>query len=178
MAVQLESISSNLSLIIQNRRDQRKCWNFSEFYRLSCSLVEGVATLHAAGLTHNDIRPSTVYYSQQKDCFLLGCFSNVTVSPRDKLTKQMKESNHYKDCNHRRLSKTSQASPLVLADLYKSDVYSLGMTLLSAFYLCEPLDRKKSAPFNRALSDSYPFLQIIRMMITRIHQRSTIFEVR
>ena len=32
---------------------------------------------------------------------------------------------------------------------FKADVYALGMTFLSAFYLCEPIDRKKCAPFSR-----------------------------
>ena len=65
-----------------------------------------------------------------------------------------------------------------MVDLYKSDVYSLGMSLLSAFYLCEPIDRKKAAPLNRALCQEYPFLNIIKSMIVKIDKRSDIFQIK
>jgi len=118
-----------------------------------------VCALHEAGMTHNDIRPSNIYYSQLKGCFMLGSFSNVTNSPKDKIIKNIKESNHYKDIySRKRISRFSYAGAIglnglaAMVDLYKSDVYSLGMSLLSAFYLCEPIDRKKSAPLSRDLS--------------------------
>lgn len=38
------------------------------------------------------------------------------------------------------------------ADLQKADIYSLGMTLLCAFYLCEPVDRKKATHRTREYS--------------------------
>jgi hypothetical protein len=60
-------------------------------------------------------------------------------------------------------------------DAAKGDVYSLGMTLLTAFYLCEPIDRKKCAHYNRALQDAYPYLAIIRQMVCRVDQRKSIF---
>jgi hypothetical protein len=59
-------------------------------------------------------------------------------------------------------------------DLSKSDVYSLGMTLLSAFYLCEPVDRKKCAPYNRTLNEKYTSLNVIKKMICKIDQRKSI----
>ena len=67
---------------------------------------------------------------------MLGSFSNITRQTVDKRTKQIKESNHYKDLFSTR--KITRLSSIQLAnlDLAKSDVYSLGMTLLSAFYLC------------------------------------------
>lgn len=34
-------------------------------------------------------------------------------------------------------------------DLQQADIYSLGMTLLCAFYLCEPIDKKAAKPYNR-----------------------------
>jgi serine/threonine protein kinase len=73
----LEPVASSLSIIIRNRRKEGLLWSFHEFCALFDDLVEGLCVLHGNGLTHNDIRPSNVYYSSQKDCFLLGSFSNV-----------------------------------------------------------------------------------------------------
>lgn len=50
----------------------------------------------------------------------------------------------------------------------KSDVYSLGMTLLAAFYLILLIERKKAAPYNRFYAQEYPFLEIISKMICKI----------
>lgn len=89
----------------------------------------------------------------------------------------MKETNHYRDMySTKRISRLS--SMHVGIDLSKSDIYSLGMTLLSAFYLCEPIDRKKCAPHNRALKEAYPHLAIIKEMTCKIDQRKSIFEIK
>jgi len=53
-------------------------------------------------------------------------------------------------------------------DAMKNDVYDLGMTLLSAFYLHEPISRQKCAPYNRSLLGEYPILKIIKMMVMSI----------
>lgn len=140
------------------------------------NLVEAVATLHDVGLAHNDIRPSHVYYSDVRKCFILGSYSNVNyacaAAPNDLSSKK---DIFYRDPKKRRTS--------VLIDSMedknkKSDVYSLGMTLLSSFYLMLLIDRKKSAPHNRQLVKDYPFLHIIGQMICKIEKRSSIFEIR
>lgn len=73
----LEPISCSLSSIIRQRRKQRQHWSLPEFIQLFTHLVEALSALHFAGLSHNDIRPSNVYYSAYKNCYLLGSFSNV-----------------------------------------------------------------------------------------------------
>lgn len=130
------------------------------------NLVEAVATLHDVGLAHNDIRPSHVYYSAERKCFILGSYSNVNyahaVAPAD---SSAKKENFYRDPKKRR---TSVCIDNLENANKKSDVYSLGMTLLSSFYLMLMIDRKKSAPYNRQLVKDYPFLDIIGQMICKI----------
>ena len=41
------------------------------------NMIDAVDALHSAGYVHNDIRPSHIYYSSIKKCFVLGSFSNV-----------------------------------------------------------------------------------------------------
>lgn len=45
---------------------------------LAINLTEAVVCLHASGFTHNDIRPSNIYYSHNKKRFILGSFSKMT----------------------------------------------------------------------------------------------------
>lgn len=162
-------------MVIRNRRKEGVMWSFGEFCRLFSNLVEGLSVMHGSELTHNDIRPSNVYYSKQKECFLLGSFSNVMRRAVDRQAKNVKESNHYKDLYSTHKIARMSSLKMDSVDLLKGDVYSLGMTLLTAFYLCEPIDRKKCAHYNRAMQDTYPYLAIIRQMVCRIDQRKSIF---
>lgn len=45
------------------------------------------------------------------------------------------------------------------------DVHSLGMTLMSAFYLCEIIDYEVAAQKNRELIDQYENLKLINAML-------------
>jgi serine/threonine protein kinase len=86
----LEPVDCTLSMVIRNRRKEELMWSFGEFCRLFADLVEGLSVMHGSGLTHNDIRPSNIYYSKQKECFLLGSFSNVMRRTVDKESKNVK----------------------------------------------------------------------------------------
>ena len=86
----LEPVECTLSMVIRSRRKEGLMWSFSEFCRLFCDLVEGLSVMHESGLTHNDIRPSNIYYSKQRECFLLGSFSNVMRRTVDKVAKNVK----------------------------------------------------------------------------------------
>lgn len=124
----MERIDATLSQIIAFKRSHKWNWTIHEFYRLTSDLVEAVYTLHEADITHNDIRPSTVYYSLNRKCYILGsyaCCSNedgaggvvMRQSSRKTISKMVAEVNRK-----------------------QFDIHMLGMTLLSAFYLSEIVD--------------------------------------
>jgi len=48
------------------------------------------------------------------------------------------------------------------------------MSLLAAFYLLLLADRKKTAPFNRLYEKDFPFLSIIKHMISKAEKRKSI----
>ena len=58
------------------------------------------------------------------------------------------------------------------------DVYSLGITLMSAFYLCEIIDYEVAANQNRLLIDQYEILQLINAMLAPADKRATIQQIR
>lgn len=72
----MEKVDVTLSQIITYKRKHFWDWTTGEFCCLAIELVQALNTLHKAGITHNDIRPSTIYYSIKKKCYMLGSFSS------------------------------------------------------------------------------------------------------
>lgn len=72
----MERIDANLSQIIKFRRNNKWDWREDEFDRFLSDLVNGLTDLHAAGISHNDIRPANIYFSIRKNCYLIGNYSN------------------------------------------------------------------------------------------------------
>ena len=48
------------------------------------------------------------------------------------------------------------------------------MTLMCAFYLCEPVDRKACSPYNRKYEDKYKVMKAIREMVMPLERRSSL----
>ena len=149
----MERVDATLSQIIYYKRAHHWNWTVPEFYRLTTDLVEAVYTLHQAELTHNDIRPSTVYYSLSRKCYILGSYG-CCMNEAGGVGVIMRQS------SRRSLSK-------IQAEVNRKqfDIHMLGMTLMSAFYLCEIIDYEVAAQENRKLIDQYEILQLINAML-------------
>jgi len=72
----MERVDATLSQIISYKRKNLWDWTIGEFQSLTSDLAEGLHVLHQANITHNDIRPSTVYYCLAKRCYVLGSYSS------------------------------------------------------------------------------------------------------
>lgn len=83
---------------------------------------------------------------------MLGSFSNCLKDDGSLNTNKIKSMSHF---NAPELSVEASCS------LQKGDVYSLGLTLLCGFYLCEPIDRKEYVPLNKHFKGKYDVLSII-----------------
>jgi serine/threonine protein kinase len=160
----LSPIATNLSEIIRYRRENKWGWSASEFNALSRDLANAVAALHSAKISHNDIRPCNVFYSLERNCYQLACFANA-VKLQVGAPGNVRASVCYAAPE---LATSNQAN------LEQADVYSLGMTLLSAFYLCEPIDSKVIAEYNNKFESSYPILTVIKDMVMSIDKRPNI----
>lgn len=142
----LEPVATNLSEIIQYRRENKWPWTVGEFNCLAWQLCNALYTLHQAGISHNDIRPCNVYFSLQKNSYQLATFSNALKSGTQEKIIGLRTSSYFG---------APELNTSAERDLSQADIYSLGMTLLCAFYLCEPIDRKGSAPYNRKYEEKY-----------------------
>lgn len=99
--------------------------------------------LHKAGISHNDIRPSNVFFSVARNSYLLGNFANC------------QKGNSSSGARPDQRFSAPEASHQQEVDLLKGDVYSLGLTLLSAFYLCQHVDRRLFVAQNKLLEGRY-----------------------
>lgn len=72
----MERVDATLSEIISFKREHLWDWTIGEFHQLTSDLVDAVHALHEIEITHNDIRPSVVYYSLKRKCYVLGSFDS------------------------------------------------------------------------------------------------------
>jgi serine/threonine protein kinase len=122
----LSPIATNLSEIIRYRRENKWEWSTNDFNVLASNLANALATLHNAKISHNDIRPCNVHYSLEDNCYKLASFANA-VKSQERGSTSVRVSTYYGAPELKNSQKV---------DLEQADVFSLGMTLLSAFYLC------------------------------------------
>ena len=124
----MERVDATLNQIISYKRKNVWDWTIGEFQSLTSDLVEGLHALHTANITHNDIRPSTVYYCLEKRCYVLGSYGSCMRDTENAAILRGRQSSR---------REPEQQSEI---DRKQYDVYLLGMTLLSAFYLSETVD--------------------------------------
>jgi serine/threonine protein kinase len=132
-------------------------------------LVEGLDDLHRAGISHNDIRPDNVFYSVERNCYLLGNFANCQKGAANAASSGARPEQRFS---------APEASHQHEFDLLKGDVYSLGLTLLSAFYLAPHVDRKLFVTQNKLLEGKYEALAVIEQMLAAVEQRPSIADIK
>jgi serine/threonine protein kinase len=160
----MEPVEASLSQIIAFRRANRWDWGEAEFQKLMQDLVEGLQALHQAGISHNDIRPANVYFSVGKNCYLLGSYATCSKGEGNSSSTRMRGESEF---NAPELSHQPQV------DLLQGDVYSLGLTLLCAFYLAQPLDRNALPQHNKNFA-SHDVIRLLESMIAPAAHRVSI----
>lgn len=99
----------------------------SELWTLSVDLISAFAYMQNHGFAHRCISPASLYLT--KDSWVVGNFSSSTVSPPGQCLRSIQGQSYYhspKIYNAILKGKTEVAH-----NVYKSDVYSLGLTLLA-----------------------------------------------
>jgi serine/threonine protein kinase len=164
-----EPLDASLAQVIRYRRRNRWDWSEAEFDRFLRDLVWGLDELHRAGISHNDIRPDSVFFSVASNCYLLANFANCQKGTANAASSGARPDQRFS---------APEASQQHEVDLLKGDVYSLGLTLLSAFYLCQHVDRRLFVAQNKLLEGKYSSLAIIEQMIAPVEQRPSIAEIK
>jgi hypothetical protein len=91
-----------------------------------------------------------VFYSTEKECYVLGEFSNALKTDPHGNFLNVRTRTHPSFM----ISEKELSSP-TLRDVFinhkRADIYALGITLLCAFYMTEPVERRLAAPINRMM---------------------------
>lgn len=165
--LEIAPVATNLSEIIRYRRENKWHWTTDEFNQLANDLVLALLTLHRSDVCHNDIRPCNVLFSLASNCYQLGNFGNA-------VRLGLKNTNMAKSQFR---SSVNYAAPELRsnldADLQQADTYSLGMTLLSAFFLCEPINRQ-SVPMLCQRFEGYPVMTVLMEMVMPVEKRANL----
>jgi len=135
----LEWLEKDLHKEVSFRKAHNNPWNEEELLLIARDLIDTLAELQENGLAHRDLKPQNIFYSREGSA-KVGDFGSAK-------TEDLLEYNSY-------LQQTVVGTPFYMspelklaltADLakaqynpYKSDVYSLGMTLLFCYQLEPP----------------------------------------
>ena len=135
----LEWLEKDLHKEVRFRKAHDNPWNEEELLLIARDLIDTLAELQENGLAHRDLKPQNIFYSREGSA-KVGDFGSAK-------TEDLLEYNSY-------LQQTVVGTPFYMspelklaltADLakaqynpYKSDVYSLGMTLLFCYQLEPP----------------------------------------
>lgn len=165
--LEMEPAVTSLDEIIKYRRENKAPWSVKEFEHLLHDCIQGLYTLHSNKIAHNDIRPCNIFYSLKRQTYMIGSFANAIKLRVPESNKSISHEMHSSVLKVRS-SKAFEAPEIGQSedfDPLKSDVYSLGMSMLSAFYLVKPISRKGTAPYNRKFESTYKVMKYIRQMV-------------
>lgn len=132
-----EEVSASLSEINAYRKANHWAWTEMQFELLVYHTLCGLDALHSSYISHNDIRPFNIFYSVSKHAYVLGGFSFANKhSSQDDLSAEINGIHYY----------LAPEVKKALADApgkrgynqFKNDIYALGITLLSSFFLVTP----------------------------------------
>lgn len=155
-----ELLETSLSKEIARRRPKR-LWTVLELAGVLDSLAGALAFAQAKGIAHRDIKPASIYVTGS-DSYKFGNFgSAIRLMNEGKLAKTLQGSFLYLSPEMRqmyvRFIETQQIS-METYDPFKSDVYSLAVTIVEMALLVPPQE------FNGVLSSQSVVEDILRRM--------------
>jgi len=158
-----EIATGTLADLIKKMRNLKQFLPFDDFYRYTRTLIEGMAFLQSKGITHRDIKPDNILIKQEENksyTIKIADFSESRLDIPNSTLQNM----------------TIKGTPSYLSpelfyswasrnelehNPYRSDVYSLGLTLLELATLEKVLDgnlrKNKESDKNPKTEDHGPF---------------------
>lgn len=168
-----EEVSASLSEINFYRKAERWAWTEMQFELLVYHVVNGLDAMHSALISHNDIRPSNIYYSVSKHAYVLGgfTFANKHISP-DELSAEVNSVHYYLSPEVRKILGDPPSKRGY--NQFKNDIYALGITLLSSFFLVTPSNPEILISSAKIKEKEYPtILRVILSMLLPENDRPT-----
>ena len=125
-----ERLDSDLLTQAKRKLHFEKSWSEAEVVLMQGKLIAALSFAQGKGMHHGDICPSSVFYNESPLTVKLANFTaQIRTEMNDKSVGHCGQINQYLSPEQKAILKSEQWVPY---DPYKSDVFSLGMTLLFA----------------------------------------------
>lgn len=171
----LETFPTDLQRDIEQRRSVRDFYQESFLWTLAKTLIRVLAKAQALNISHRDVKPANVLLGSNGEVKLadFGC-SKLVLQPGNMLTIRG-TATYYSPVLKRAYAEALASGGAVqslLHDSFKSDVFSLGLTLLSAARLHDPSDLQILSDLPEAINRivqelpySPPFKQLLLKLL-------------
>lgn len=99
-------------------------------------MVQALSTLHSKKVAHRDIRPHNILYSGYKSTYLLTGFRNSkTILGKPNETHSIVGVPFYASSELKSHMKDGAIAEFAAYNCFEADIYALGMTLSTAFFM-------------------------------------------
>ena len=121
--------NGDLETLIASRIENKQAWSLEELLDCLDQLIKGFVYLQIKGIAHRDVKPKNIFIENDYKTFKIGDLGSSRVATGKDFTVTGTDS--YLSPKVRQGFIDDTYSPTrINHDLYKSDVYSLGITLL------------------------------------------------
>lgn len=164
-----EEVAASLSEINHYRRTNSWPWTEMQLELLIYHCLCGLDALHSQFISHENISPSNIYYSISKHAYVIGGFGSATKHLSLEESTDLAYGNLYYRSPEAKSSTTGQGF-----NPFKNDVYALGLSLLSSFFLATPNNPETLVASARAnLKNSEAILRLLGLMVLPENERPT-----
>jgi serine/threonine protein kinase len=124
----------DLSRYIQKRKSMKEPFREEEIFKMISSLVEAFSYLQRMNLAHRDIKPENIFVTDEGKKFIVGDFGSSKLK-NDRLGQTLVGTPLYLSPILRSMYDKNDFT--VEHDIFKSDVFSLGMSVLYMSTFCD-----------------------------------------
>lgn len=171
----LETFPTDLQRDIEQRRSSQEFYEESFLWTLAKTLIRVLAKAQALNISHRDVKPANVLLGPQGEVKLADFGSSKLVLQPGNMLTIRGTATYYSPALKRAYAEALASGGVVqslIHNSFKSDVFSLGMTLLSAARLQDPTDLQillnLADTINRVVQElpySPPFKQLLMKLL-------------
>ena len=119
--IQLEKEGKEIKAKLeQHNQNNEKAFPEEEIMKIIRDISLALQDLHSCNIAHLDIKPTNIVLSPSKGIYLLADFGHSVIMNKSKMSAHEGDTNYF----------APEFLSFVPIDLRKTDVYSLGMTIL------------------------------------------------
>ena len=157
---------ATLHEIVTFRKHSNWQWTEGEFEAIMGQTIQALDAIHSNRIVHRDIRPHNIFYSGSRGVFMLSGFGQAKVfTGKPNETHSVVGVPYFSIPELKYFMKEDNYTDFASYDCMAADVYSLGVTLATTFFLEPTLPTAIILLSLMKYEAQYPFLRTIIAMI-------------